>query len=55
MALELPSTAEEIDNKAKTDVQRELGGSNPFARNHWLGALIYLIVRRPKRIEEQGR
>ncbi len=22
---------------------------------HWIGALIYLIVRRPKRIEELGR
>jgi len=22
---------------------------------HWLGALIYLLVRRPKRIEELGR
>ena len=22
---------------------------------HWIGALIYLIVRRPKRIEEVGR
>ena len=22
---------------------------------HWIGALIYLIVRRPKRIQEQGK
>lgn len=22
---------------------------------HWIGALIYLLVRRPKRIEELGR
>ena len=22
---------------------------------HWIGALIYLIVRRPRRIEEMGR
>ena len=40
MALEIPPNSGEIDQKARTDVQRELTGSNPFRRNHWLGAII---------------
>ena len=40
MPLDLPESATPIDQRAKTDVQRELPTSNPFLRNSWLGALI---------------
>lgn len=40
MSLDLPSSASEIEQRAKTDVQRELTSSNPFLKNSWLGALI---------------
>lgn len=40
MALEIPSSAAEVENRSKTDVQRELPISNPFLKNHWLGAII---------------
>lgn len=40
MALELPESANEVVQRAKTDVQRNVTGSNPFLRNSWLGALI---------------
>lgn len=40
MPLILPESATELDNRARTDVQRELAGSNPFSKNHWLAALI---------------
>lgn len=38
MSLNLPATADEVVQRSKTDVQRELGGSNPFLENSFLGA-----------------
>lgn len=46
MALNTPSTAKQIDQRMKTDVQRELTGSNPFLKNSWLGAIITSIANR---------
>ena len=40
MSLNLPQTADEVVQRSKTDVQRDLGGSNPFLENSWLGALV---------------
>jgi len=40
MALNLPESATEVVQRAKTDVQREAPSSNPFLRNSWLSALI---------------
>lgn len=40
MALNIPTTAAEVDDRAKADVQRELNQSNPFLKNSWLGALV---------------
>lgn len=39
MGLDLPQTADEVVQRSKTDVQRELAESNPFLENSWLGAL----------------
>lgn len=46
MPLNLPSTADEVVQRAKVDVQRELQGSNPFLKNHFLGAIITGIGNR---------
>lgn len=46
MALNIPSSAKEVDQRMKTDVQRELTGSNPFLKNSWLGAIITAIANR---------
>lgn len=40
MPLNLPESATEVVQRAKTDVQREAPSSNPFLRNSWLSALI---------------
>jgi len=40
MALNLPESADEVVQRAKTDVQREVVESNPFLKNSWLGAII---------------
>lgn len=40
MGLDLPGSANEVVQRAKTDVQRELVTSNPFLKNSWLGAII---------------
>lgn len=40
MALEIPETALEVENRAQTDVQRELPESNPRLKNSWLLALV---------------
>lgn len=40
MGLDLPQTADEVVQRSKTDVQRELAESNPFLENSWLGALV---------------
>lgn len=39
MGLNLPQTADEVVQRSKTDVQRELQGSNPSLKDSWLGAL----------------
>ena len=46
MALNTPTKASEIDARMKTDVQRELPASNPFLKNHWLGAFITSTANR---------
>ncbi len=46
MSLDLPETADEVVQRAKVDVQRELTGSNPFLPQHWLGAIITGIANR---------
>lgn len=40
MSINFPETPKEIDQRARTDVQRELPESNPFLKNSFLGALI---------------
>jgi len=40
VSLNLPDSAVEVDQRARTDVQRQLPQSNPFLKNSWLGALI---------------
>ena len=40
MALDIPNTSEEVEQRAKTDVRRALPGSNPFLKNSVLSALI---------------
>lgn len=40
MPLDLPESADEVVQRSKTDVQREVVESNPFLKNSWLGALI---------------
>lgn len=40
MALEIPKTALDVENRAQTDVQRELPESNPRLKNSWLLALV---------------
>lgn len=46
MSLEIPESAAEVENRAKTDVQRELPESNPFLKNSWLSALITSFANR---------
>lgn len=46
MALILPQTSNEVVQRSKTDVQRVLGGSNPFLENSWLGALVTSAANR---------
>lgn len=46
MALNLPETADDVVQRTKVDVQRELLGSNPFLKNHWLGGIITGIANR---------
>lgn len=40
MAIELPESALEVEQRSKTDVQRELNGSDPFLKNSVVGALV---------------
>ena len=40
MPIDLPESQKEVEQRAKTDVQRSLPGSNPFLKNSYLGALI---------------
>jgi len=46
MALEIPETAAEVENRAQTDVQRELPESNPRLKNSWLLALVTSFANR---------
>ena len=46
MSLNLPESAVEVDSRAKTDVQRELTGSNPFLKNSWLSAIVTAFSNR---------
>lgn len=46
MSIEIPESAAEVENRAKTDVQRELPESNPFLKNSWLSALITSFANR---------
>jgi uncharacterized phage protein gp47/JayE len=46
MALELPTTATEVDQRMKVDVTRELPNANPFLKNSWLGALVTALANR---------
>lgn len=46
MAIEVPSSATEIDQRMKVDVTRELPNSNPFLKNSWIGALVTALANR---------
>jgi uncharacterized phage protein gp47/JayE len=46
MSLNLPNSSTEVVNRAKTAVQREVPGSNPFLRNSWLSAIVTGIANR---------
>lgn len=46
MSINLPKSAVEVSNRSKTDVQRELTGSNPFLKNSWLGAIVVAFSNR---------
>jgi len=40
MALDIPSTSEEVEQRAKTDVRRAWLGSNPFLKNSVISAIV---------------
>ncbi len=46
MGLDLPENADEVVQRSKTDVQRDLAESNPFLENSWLGALVTAAANR---------
>lgn len=46
MALKFPTSAKEVSDRSKADVQRELATSNPFLRNSWLGAIVTSAANR---------
>ena len=46
MGLDLPQNADEVVQRSKTDVQRDLVESNPFLENSWLGALVTAAANR---------
>ncbi len=46
MPLNLPESAQQIETKAKTDVQRAIPESNPFLKNSVLGAIIVSFANR---------
>lgn len=46
MPLDIPTSATEVVQRAKTSVQREVPGSNPFLRNSWLSAIVTGIAHR---------
>ena len=44
--LNIPESAQEVEDRSKADVQRELEQSNPFLKNSWLGALVTAAANR---------
>lgn len=46
MGLDLPENSDEVVQRSKTDVQRDLAESNPFLENSWLGALVTAAANR---------
>jgi len=46
MALDVPETATEVDQRIKVDISRELPNSNPFLKNSWIGALATSLANR---------
>lgn len=40
MAFDLPTSADEVVQRSKTDVQRDVNESNPFLANSWIGGMI---------------
>ena len=46
MSINIPSSAKEVVQRAKTDVKRELTGSNPELKNSWLYALVTSYANR---------
>lgn len=42
----IPENAAELAAKSKADVQRELQESNPYGKNHWLGAVVVACAHR---------
>lgn len=46
MPLDLPESAASVAARSKADVQRELATSNPFGKNHWIGAIVTAAANR---------
>lgn len=46
MALPLPATSKEVTQRAKVDVRREVGRSDPFVRRSYLGAIVVGLCNR---------
>lgn len=46
MALEVPESAVEVDQRMKTDVSRSLPNSNPFLPNSWISAIVTAAANR---------
>lgn len=46
MTLDLPTDANEVVQRSKTDVQRELPNSNPFLKNSAISAIVTACARR---------
>jgi len=46
MALDVPKTATEVDQRMKVDISREVTNSNPFLKNSWIGALATALSNR---------
>lgn len=46
MALPLPATSKDVTQRAKVDVRREVGRSDPFVRRSYLGAIVVGLCNR---------
>jgi uncharacterized phage protein gp47/JayE len=44
--INIPESAEKVEARSKSDVQRELSQSNPFLKNSWLGAIVTSTANR---------